>query len=161
MIDKIQVMNLLREKLAADLQALTASQQAAQAGATHEESRQEDPKDTRAIEATYLARGLAERVEAMRETLALISRLTIAQFGDDDPVAVTALLAIEEPDGVQSIYLIVPRVGGERLSVAGATVRTLTPLSPLGRALLGKQVGDAVSLDLPGRRLQAEIRWLR
>ena len=46
------------------MSALTASQKTVQSGAIHEETRQEDPKDTRAIEATYLARGLAERVVA-------------------------------------------------------------------------------------------------
>lgn len=161
MIDKAQLIELLLRKLEADLRALTGSQTAAQTGATHVESRQEDPKDTRAIEATYLARGLAERVEAMRDSLAMISRLKLASFGDDDPVAVTALLSIEEASGTQSIYLLVPRAGGESLVLGGATVRTLTPISPLGKALLGKRAGDEITLELPGRQLIAEISWVR
>ena len=47
-IDKRKVLNLLRAKLEADLRNFTTSQNAAQAGAVHEETRQEDPKDTRA-----------------------------------------------------------------------------------------------------------------
>ena len=154
-------MRLLRERLGEELGTLIASQNAAQSGATHEESRQEDPKDTRAIEATYLARGLAERVEAMQDALAIISRLPNVAFADGDPIAVSAIIAIEERAGEESIYLIVPRAGGERLVVDGLTIRTLTPLSPLGRALLGKRQGDDLTLDLPGRQLEAEIVWVR
>jgi len=160
-IDKAQVMRLLRERLREELGTLIASQSAAQSGATHEESRQEDPKDTRAIEATYLARGLAERVEAMQDALSIISRLPEVSFADGDPIAVSALIAIEEQGGEESIYLIVPRAGGESLTVEGMTIRTLTPLSPLGRALLGKRQGDEFTLDLPGRQLEAEIVWVR
>ena len=80
-IDKRALLELLRDKLEGDLNGSMASQSAAQAGATHDETRQEDPKDTRAIEATYLARGLAERVERMRESVAVFARLEVADFG--------------------------------------------------------------------------------
>ena len=82
-IDKQEILKLLRSKLEADLRNVTTSQNAAQAGATHAETRQEDPKDTRAIEATYLARGLTEQVERMRDAVTIFSRLEVADFGPD------------------------------------------------------------------------------
>ena len=45
--DKARLLARLQERIAAELQTLRESQRAAQDGATHEETRQEDPKDTR------------------------------------------------------------------------------------------------------------------
>jgi len=160
-IDKRKLVSLLREKLDLDLRSFAASQSAAQSGATHEETRQEDPKDTRAIEATYLARGLTEQVELMHDAIAVFSRLEVADFGPGDPIAVTALVALEESTGEGSIYFLVPCVAGETLRLAGATIRTVTPRSPLGQALMGRHVDDEIDLQLPGRRLSATIAWTR
>jgi transcription elongation GreA/GreB family factor len=158
-IDKKEVLTLLRAKLDADLRSFTASQGAAQAGATHEETRQEDPKDTRAIEATYLARGLAERVEMIRDAVAVFSRLVPVDFDPEDPIAVTALVGLEHKSGEESVYFLVPSAGGETLVLDGTTIRTLTPGSPLGGVLIGKKVDDEVELNLPGKRLAARIAW--
>ena len=71
----------------------------------------------------------------------------------------TALVALEDERDELSIYLLVPCAGGETLEVHGTTIRTLTPGSPLGQALIGRRVDDEVKLDLPGRRLVATIAW--
>ena len=160
-VDKQALLRLFIKQLEAKLATLVLSQHAAQAGATHPETRQEDPKDTRAIEGQYLARGLAERVESMREVVARCRHLELAAFGPDDPIAVTALVALEDEDGQESLYFLVPWAGGEQLDVGGTTIRTLTPSSPLGRALVGKHVDDEVEVELPGRRLSATIGWAR
>lgn len=158
--DKQALLDALRARIEAELRSLRGSQQAAQEGAIHEEARQEDPKDTRAIEAQYIARGLAERVEGLRDTLAALSRFRLAVFGPDDPVGVSALVGLREGDR-ESAYFLVPVAGGETLELEGTTVQTLTPHSPLGRALHGKYVEDEVELELPGRRLHATIDWVR
>ena len=43
-----------------------------------------------------------------------------------------------------------PAAGGERLTVAGTDIQTLTPQSPLGRALLGATEGEEA--ELPPRQ---------
>jgi transcription elongation GreA/GreB family factor len=45
---------------------------------------------------------------------------------------------------------LVPAAGGERLTVADTEIQTLTPQSPLGRALLGATEGDEA--ELPARQ---------
>lgn len=158
-IDKQALIEALRTRLEQELHNFTTSQSAAQEGATHEETRQEDPKDTRAIEATYLARGLAERVESLRDSIAMLARLAPVAFGPDDPVGPTALVALEGRE--TDVYFLVPCAAGETLTQAGATIRTLTPASPLGSALVGKQIDEEVELDLPGRRIETTIAWVR
>ena len=64
-LDKAALLTALRAQIAADLDALIASQKRAHEGATHEEARPESDKDTRATEASYVARGLAERVSSL------------------------------------------------------------------------------------------------
>jgi hypothetical protein len=51
--------------LAADLETAERAQQAAREGATHEEAKPENDKDTRALEQSYVARGQAKRVEEL------------------------------------------------------------------------------------------------
>ena len=63
--------------LAADLETLERAQQAAIEGATHEEAKPENDKDTRALEASYLARGQAMRLEELRAGLKM-DRKTLA-----------------------------------------------------------------------------------
>lgn len=157
MIDKRAIHRLLLERLESDLQSVESSQRSAQSGATHPEARQEDAKDTRAIEGQYLARGLAERVEALREAVARCRRMELASFGPDDPVATSALVALEDGEGIESHYFLTPWGGGESLTLGDVTVRTLTPTSPLGRALSGRLVDDEVEVALPGRTLSATI----
>ncbi|HWZ89090.1 MAG TPA: hypothetical protein VNW92_09580, partial [Polyangiaceae bacterium] len=60
--DKARILSLLRARVAADLATMSAAQRAVVVGATHEENRPENDKDTRALEQSYLARGQAQRV---------------------------------------------------------------------------------------------------
>jgi len=159
-VDKKEVIGQLRARLRERLSALTAAQRAAQSGAVHEETRQEDPKDTRAIEATYLARGLAERVETLRNDIAAVGSMEPRVFAPDDSVALGALLGLEEADGDEVVYFLAPCGGGERLAVDGVAVQVLTPTSPLGSVLIEKGAGEEVDVSLPARRLQATIAWI-
>lgn len=156
--DKQVLLDALRARIEQELRTLRESQQAAQEGATHDETRQEDPKDTRAIEAQYIARGLADRVEGLQDTLAELARLQLVEFGPDDPIGVSALVGLRDGDQ-EKAYFLVPVAGGETLVSEGLTVQTLTPGSPLGQALYGKCVDDDVELKLPGRRLSATVDW--
>ena len=158
--DKTALLDALRERINGELRALRDSQRAAQDGATHEETRQEDPKDTRAIEAQYVARGLAERVEELQDTLAELARMRLDSFEEDDAIALSALVGTDD-GGDERIYFLVPIAGGETLSLDGTEIRTLTPASPLGRALSGRHVDDEIVLELPGRRLTATVAWVR
>jgi transcription elongation GreA/GreB family factor len=155
MIDKAGLLLQLRQRVERDLEDLVRRQRDIQLGATHEENRAEHAKDTRATEQSYLARGLAERVEQQREVAGLLATL--------DPTPCDARGAISlgtvvvgrdgEDDAIQAWWLI-PGVGGVALSQGKRTIRTLTPASPLGRALIGLRVGDEAAYATPrGERI--------
>jgi transcription elongation GreA/GreB family factor len=156
-IDKEKVLSVLRARLATNLDSLTASQHAVQSGATHPEARQEHPKDTRSIEAGYLARGLAERVETLRDGIRALDLLRARDFRHDEAAAPGALVTLIDDEGRTALYFLAPAGGGERIEISGTTILVLTPRSPLGAAIAGKQNGESIAVELPSGMLRAEV----
>lgn len=146
---KSDLVAALRGRLREQLDALASSQRASQEGAAHEETRAEDPKDMRSTEASYLARGLADRVGHLETELARLGSFAPPPLADDGAVALGALVSIEDDEGQASWHFLVPAGGGEKLELAGAVVHALSPRSPLGQELLGREVDDEFELDLP------------
>lgn len=138
---KQELMELLEHTLA----TLEAAHADARAGATHEQAKPENDKDTRALEQSYLARGQAMRIETLKAGIAALSTMSLAE---GDVGRVGALIDAEEEDGEQSLFFLAPEGGGSKLK---GGVQVLTPASPLGRALLGKRAGDEVELKLAGK----------
>jgi transcription elongation GreA/GreB family factor len=141
---KAELLALLETQLA----SLTSAHRAAREGATHEEARPEHDKDTRAIEQSYLARGQAARIEELQDSVAAVSALRLRDFRSGAPVALGALVALEEDEAVLSLWLA-PGGGGTKLT---GGVQVVTPKSLLGQALLGKLEGDDVEVPAGGKR---------
>ena len=146
------LLEILVLELTQDLEELTRRAQETAAGAVHEEARPEDDKDTRALEQTYLARGQAERVATVSRSLQLIQSLRPADFTDDQPIASTALVTIEDEEGVEKTVFLLPVAGGKKLALAHETVQVITPSSPLGEGLLGKTEGDELEIRIGTKR---------
>ena len=137
----------LLARLTADLETLERAYRATIEGATHEEAKPENDKDTRALEQSYLARGQAARIEELRASVAGVAGMPMRDL-EGRPVALGALVTVEE-DGVEATLLVAPGGGGARLG--DGSVQVVTPPSPLGRALLGKQAGDEVEVVVAGK----------
>jgi transcription elongation GreA/GreB family factor len=158
MTDKHRLLCDLQDRIASDLDALIRRQQDTQKGATHEESRAEHAKDTRATEQSYLARGLAARVEEMRQTVSNLEKIELMSFDAKDPIGLTALVVLGDDDDTQrQTWWLLPGPGGIELSQAATRIRTLAPAAPLGRALIGLHVGDEGSFSTPGGVRQFEV----
>lgn len=150
--EKRQLLSALKARVKRECAAAIEAQQQTQAGMTHEESRPENDKDTRAIESSYLARGQAARVVALRAEVVALEALQLRRFGEEDPVAVGAYVELEDAHGTTTGYFLAPAGAGEQLHVSSASVQVITPSSPLGRALLGARVDDDIELDSPTGR---------
>jgi transcription elongation GreA/GreB family factor len=136
--------------LETDLETLERAQAAAREGATHEEAKPENDKDTRALEQSYLARGQAFRLDELRSGLADVRVLPLRAFGESSPIALGALVSLEGEDDDARVVFLAPYGGG--ISLGGASkIQVVTPKSPLGRALLGKRLGDECAVELGGR----------
>jgi len=144
---------LLRETL----RQMTAQAVATAQGATHAESRSENSKDTRAIEASYLARGQAARVTQLEAELAQLQHMPLKFFGPTDSISASALIRLYSEENPEIILFLAPTGGGNTLVRSPHTIRIVTPLSPLGAAVLGKQLDDLVEFRLAGKALDYEI----
>jgi transcription elongation GreA/GreB family factor len=151
--EKRALLDELTRLVRADLDAAERAQRETVAGATHEEARPENDKDTRALEQSYLARGQAQRVEQLGAELAELAALRPRAFSEGDPVALGALVTVEE-DERSRLLLIAPARGGTELS---GNVQVVTPTSPLGRALLGARAGEFREVRLPQKSRELAI----
>jgi hypothetical protein len=164
-VDKARLLEYLQARVEADLRDLERRQRDVQAGSTHEESRPEHAKDTRAIEQSYLARGLATRVADLRKTAGGLAAFTPRCFGPEEPIAVGALVVLStESDAPSSqepvqpeTWWLVAGAGGIELDLDGVRIRTLSPISPLGQALIGLQSGDEGSVRTPRGQRHFEV----
>ena len=154
MIDKQALRDELARMIAADLDTRERAHRAAREGATHEEARPENDKDTRALEQSYLARGEAVRVEQLRTALTDVQATPLRAFREGERAALGAVITLEE-DGEELVIWLAPQGGGSRL--ADGRVQVVTPPSPLGRALLGKVAGDDVTVAVAGRTRELSI----
>jgi transcription elongation GreA/GreB family factor len=160
-VTKRRILDALLSEMTAEVNLLLAAAALAYEGATHEESKPENDKDTRALEASYLARGQANRVEEMNETITRLKFLELRDYTEEDPIGATALVIVEIDAERKERFFLVPHGGGRTVDVDGETIRVVTTASPVGRELLGKHVGDDFTLTISGRRREYVVDALR
>jgi transcription elongation GreA/GreB family factor len=129
---------------------LTQAALAAHAAATHSESKAEDQYDTRGLEASYLAGAQSRRALELEQILNSYRFIDVKSFGPQSPIAATALVELRADNGNCSTYLLMPTGGGMSVDWHGKKVQTITAQSPLGSALVGRKVGDEVSVSVAG-----------
>ena len=151
-MNKNAVYLLMLEKLAIDLDVLQRAAQTAYEAATHAENIAENKYDTLGLEASYLATGQARRVEEIRQALKNCQAMTLAPFDPAHGIQVGALVHLEAGSGSGSgqWLFLAPDAAGLKLVHDGHTVTVITPRSPLGAALLGKQPEDEVLINIAG-----------
>lgn len=115
--------------------------------ATHEESEPEDQYDTRGLEASYLAGAQAKRVGEIEQTILAFRYLQAKSFKDSDPIGPTALVTLEH-DGKKTFCFLLPQGGGLALDYEGRHIQVVTPRSPLGESLVGREVGDVALVEV-------------
>lgn len=125
----------------------------ASAEATSSESKSEGKYDTRATEASYLARGQAVRVGALRRLVSWFQQDITVQ---NERVAIGSLVHVDD-DGTQAWWLMLPDGGGRKVDVDGTTVVILTPISPVGKEMMGAEVGDEVEVWIGKRERYIEV----
>jgi transcription elongation GreA/GreB family factor len=144
------VLAALRAELQAELDRFTRRALDAALAATHEENRAEGDKDMRSTEASYVARGQAERVREIESAIARLASMELRSFGEGAPIAVGALVDVQQGGArAKTTYFVVPVAGGMKLHAGGADVLTLATTSPLGGALLGLSEGDEAEVSTP------------
>jgi hypothetical protein len=126
-----------------------AAVHAAHAEATHAESKAEDKYDTRGLEAAYLAAGQARLTDEAMVAINMYGGLFLKRFRPGEPIDLSALVELKMKKE-RFWYFIGPASGGMEVEDEGRTVLVLTPQSPLGLQLMGKQKGDIIRMKVSG-----------
>ena len=140
---RIDKSDLVRELCAAiaEKERLTAQQaDAAHRAATHEESVPENDKDTRALEASYLAGAQAARARELKAIQNRLSFVPLHAFGENSEIGLTAIVTLQS-GAKQTLYFLMPYGGGVKLRADAVTV--VTPEAALGQAILGLTLGES------------------
>ena len=149
---KPQVVDALARSANEALEAAERAQAIAADEATSEQSKAEGKYDTRATEASYLARGQAERVVELRELVAWYGRLD-----PSEPFEAVGLGALVVLGGDSPQTLFVCPVGGAHVEVDGTKVKTVSFAAPLGQAIKGLVEGDDFELKTPAGLRELEV----
>lgn len=139
-------------KLEEELATMRRAAKDAREAATHEEAKPENDKDTRALEASYLAGAQAARVRDLEASIKLIASMPVLDLSDGRPIQASAVVTLEDDGGRSTTFFLAPVGGGTVLEHEGFSVQVLTPQSPRGRALLGRSSGDVIDAAKPGAR---------
>ncbi|MBM6549963.1 GreA/GreB family elongation factor [Marinomonas ostreistagni] len=126
----------------------------AKSAATDSESAAETKWDTFGLENSYLAHGQSVRVAECQRDLRYFSALTLASM---DSITQGSVFLLEREDGWRKVIVMAQYVGGGEFDYEQQSVLIVTPESPLGRSLLGKEEGEEVSLKSRGETLTGEV----
>jgi transcription elongation GreA/GreB family factor len=155
-VDKRALIQELIAVARGEIAILERAARATREAATHEESRPENDKDTRAIEASYLAGAQADRVRDIERVINALEFLPLRPFTATDRIASAALVEVDV-DGKRSHYFLAPQGGGLRVTIDGVVIQVITPPSSVGRALLGRAEGEVVEVRAEGGVREYEI----
>lgn len=158
-VKKAALHTAIMERLRQDLALQASAAAMARDEAISEESQPENKWDTHSQEAAYLAEGQAKLAAEIRANLEVYATLPVVEFAPTDAIALGALVALETTSGgrKRSWFFVGPRAGGLEVSVEAHDVLVLTPVSPLGRQLIGKRVGDRVQTTGRGAPVEQTI----
>ncbi len=147
-MNKQAVLDQILSVLNTELAALTRAAQGAFAAATDPDSKAENKYDTRTLEASYVARGQAQRVAELQEAVRVFAALSGNNLEPGAAITLGALLSLALP-GEVAYYFLGPFAGGTEVAHEGQEVVVITPASALGQKIIGKRVGDVIALQ-PG-----------
>jgi hypothetical protein len=153
---KSSLIQAIIESLSGRIATLEKAARASHAEATHESSKAENKYDTRGLEAAYLAAGQARQAKELTDSIKLYETLPARDFLPGDRIDLTALVELAT-DGLAAFYFLGPRNGGLEVQHLGREITVITPQSPLGETLMGKQAGQRWTTRLGGVAVKHEI----
>ena len=156
-MDKFLLQQQVLERLAQDLMQAEQAMRAAHETATHEENIAENKYDTLGLEAAYLATGQARRADAIRQAIAHWRQFRPLPYDASKGIQLGALVCLLGSDDKEQQLFLGPGGGSMKLISGTQLVQVVSSDAPLGRAMLGKCEGDAVSIEVAPVRQQPRM----
>jgi len=161
MPNKKQLVDLVVTALSKQLQQAIDAANEAHAAAVDDQSVAETQYDTLAIEASYLAEGQSKRVIEFQHAIDAYKALELIELNSESYIALGALVQLSTDADTNHWFFIGPAAGGFRCQLAQQNITVITPKSPMGIALIGKQLDDDIEVMLGSNKLEDYIITLK
>lgn len=152
-VNKQAVLDQILSVLHSELAALTRAAQSSFAAATDPDSKAENKYDTRTLEASYVARGQAQRVAELQQAVQAFTAFSARTLESGVTITLGSLVTLALP-AEAAHYFIGPFAGGTEILHEGTEIVVITAASALGQKLMGRRAGESIPLQ-PG--LSAKI----
>lgn len=139
-------------KLTADHQLLLQAAKSSHAASTHADNVPDSKYETLALEASYIAQGQANRAQQIKQAIDLYRQLTIQIFDEHSAIRLSALVQLVDGAGNEKLVFLGPAAGGLKLEHAGKEIMLISPDSPLGQELIGRQLDECFQLEGDAKR---------
>jgi transcription elongation GreA/GreB family factor len=139
-----QLAERLRESATVARRASQVAAEVARDGATPAEKRE----DARvALEFSGLAKGQTARAARVAAEISTLEIFRPAKLGPKSPIALGAVVEVEDEAQGRTLFLAPVGAGIELTGPGGdGFLSVVTPVSPIGKAVIGKRVGDTVEV---------------
>ncbi len=156
-INKHDFIQIITAYLETKLSLAVNAANKAHAAAVDDESVAETQYDTLAIEASYLAEGQSRRANEYRRAINTYQSLKFIDFNQNSQIALTALIQLSGNSDKEHWFFLGPSAGGFCFRYKNKTITVITPQSPMGMALIGKQLDDDIEVILGAIKLEHYI----
>ena len=146
-MDKTDILRRVIAQVEAKLAELRAGYGAARDAVLSTPHVMKSKREVFGQESAYLANALALNIQEREHELRTLRAVRLPER--PDRAALGCLMGVGASDGtIDALYCMLPVCGGMEIPVdcGGVPVRIITPQTPVAKALLGKSVGDEVTL---------------
>jgi transcription elongation GreA/GreB family factor len=153
-----QLVERLRESAQVARKAGEAAAEEARAGATPAEKREDGRV---AMEYAGLARGQNERASRTAAEVSLLETFRPRPLPARAPIALGAVVEVEDGSLGRTFFLAPVGAGVELTGPGGdGYLSVVTPASPVGKAVMGRRVGDTIEVVVKGEPLEWAITFV-
>ncbi|PSW20816.1 transcription elongation factor [Photobacterium sanctipauli] len=147
-MNKDQLIDLILAELNTVYQSALDATERAQDTATDDQNVAENQYDTLALEAAYLAHGQAQRAAECRADITAYQKLKVSMPADLAQVKLGCVIHLIDIDDNDKYVFFGPAAGGLKVVHDGKEIVVVTPNSPFGEALIGREQGDEVDVHI-------------
>jgi transcription elongation GreA/GreB family factor len=162
-MDKQFMIEQLATRIRESAQVAKREQDAAAIEAREGASADEKRADGRvALEYSSLAHAQGRRATAALDDLAVLEAFQPATLSDGRPkIAMGTIIEVEDGDEGRTIFLAPVGAGIELTMPDGdGFVTVVTPASPLGKAILGRELGDTIEVVVKGEAREWTVTFV-
>jgi transcription elongation GreA/GreB family factor len=163
-MDKKQLVDQLVHQLEVSARAALSARDAAAAEAREGATPDEKREDARAAhQLAGLGRASQQRAKQALSEVDLLTTFRPAPLPERAPISVGAIVEIEDAEsGEGRTFFLAPVGAGVMLTGPGGDghLSVVTPMSPIGRAVLGRRTGEVVDVTVEGDVREWQITFV-